>query len=107
MDLKLDLIWNARMPLLYGTLITLEVAFLALIVAMVLGLPIALMRSSRLKILNTPAFLYIQFFRGVSLYVLILWVFFGLAIAFGINFVKLCEYSENLRATTKILSVFL
>jgi His/Glu/Gln/Arg/opine family amino acid ABC transporter permease subunit len=66
--------------------VTIEVAFLALIVAMVLGLPLAMMRSSRLKILSMPAFLYIQFFRGTSLYVLILWVFFGLAIAFGINF---------------------
>lgn len=86
MDLRLDIIWNARSPLLAGTLVTIEVAFLALIVAMVLGLPLAMMRSSRLKILNMPAFLYIQFFRGTSLYVLILWVFFGLAIAFGINF---------------------
>jgi polar amino acid transport system permease protein len=84
-DIKFDLIWNARTPLLQGTLITLEVAFLALGVALVLGLPLALMRSSRHKILSVPAFLFIQFFRGTSLYVLILWVFFGLSIAFGIN----------------------
>jgi His/Glu/Gln/Arg/opine family amino acid ABC transporter permease subunit len=85
-DLKLDLIWSARNPLLYGTLVTMEVAFLALIVAMVLGLPLALMRASNHKIVSVPAFLYIQFFRGTSLYVLILWVFFGMAIAFNINF---------------------
>jgi His/Glu/Gln/Arg/opine family amino acid ABC transporter permease subunit len=84
-DIKFDLIWNARTPLLQGTLITLEVAFLALGVALVLGLPLALMRSSCHKILSVPAFLFIQFFRGTSLYVLILWVFFGLSIAFGIN----------------------
>lgn len=85
MDLKLDLIWGARGPLLSGTLVTMEVSFLALVVALMLGLPIAVMRSSRPKILSTPAFLYIQFFRGTSLYVLVLWVFFGLSIAFGIN----------------------
>ena len=85
MEIKFDLIWNARGPLLQGTLITLEVAFLALGVALVLGLPLALMRSSRRKFLSVPAFLFIQFFRGTSLYVLILWVFFGLSIAFGIN----------------------
>jgi His/Glu/Gln/Arg/opine family amino acid ABC transporter permease subunit len=84
-DIKFDLIWSARAPLLHGTLITLEVAILALGVALVLGLPLALMRSSKLKILSLPAFLYIQFFRGTSLYVLILWVFFGLSIAFNIN----------------------
>lgn len=85
MDFKLDLIWNARVPLLKGTLVTLEVAVLALGVALVLGLPVALLRMSRFKVVKLPAFLYVQFFRGTALYVLILWVFFGLAIAFGIN----------------------
>jgi His/Glu/Gln/Arg/opine family amino acid ABC transporter permease subunit len=85
MGLKLELVWNARGPLLLGTLVTLEVAFLALGLALVLGLPLAMLRSSRLKILSVPAFLYIQFFRGTALYVLVLWVFFGLAIAFNIN----------------------
>ncbi|MFZ5916455.1 MAG: amino acid ABC transporter permease [Chloroflexota bacterium] len=85
MDLRLNLIWNARAPLLHGTLVTLEVAFLALLVALALGLPLALLRASRFRALKWPAFLFIQFFRGTSLYVLILWVYFGLAIAFDIN----------------------
>ena len=86
MDLRLNLVWNARRPLLEGTLVTLEVAILALGVALVLGLPIALLRMSRFKVMSLPAFLYIQFFRGTALYVLILWVFFGLSIAIGLNF---------------------
>lgn len=85
MDFRFDIILGAWKPLLYGTLVTLEVAFLALIAALVLGLPLALGRASRLKVLSVPAFAFIQFFRGTALYVLILWVFFGLAIAFGIN----------------------
>jgi len=85
MDLRVDLIWNARQPLLYGTAVTILVALLALFAALALGLPVALMRSSRSKFLSLPAFLYVQFFRGTSLYVLILWVFFGLSIAFQIN----------------------
>jgi len=85
LELRLNLIWNARGPLLEGTLVTLEVAALALGVALVLGLPIALLRMSRFKAIKLPAFLYIQFFRGTSLYVLVLWVFFGLSIAFGLN----------------------
>jgi len=85
MGLRTDLIWNARIPLLQGTLVTLEVAILALIFALVVGLPIALLRMSRFKLLQLPAFLYIQVFRGTALYVLILWVFFGLSMAFGLN----------------------
>ncbi len=85
MTFRLDLVWNARAPLFSGMLVTLEVSLLALVVALVVGMPLALMRASRLKVLSVPAFLFIQFFRGTALYVLILWVFFGLAIAFGIN----------------------
>ena len=85
MDLQLDLIWNARGPLLRGTLVTLEVALLALGMALVVGLIIAVLRMSRFRILQIPAFLFTQFFRGASVYVLLLWVFFGLAIAFDIN----------------------
>jgi His/Glu/Gln/Arg/opine family amino acid ABC transporter permease subunit len=85
-DFRFNLIWGGRTPLLYGTLVTMLVAFLALILAVVVGLPIALARASRFKLLSVPAFLFVQFFRGTSLYVLILWVFFGLAIAFNINF---------------------
>jgi His/Glu/Gln/Arg/opine family amino acid ABC transporter permease subunit len=86
MTFKWDIIWKGRSLLFQGTQITILVALVALGVALVLGLPIALLRSSRSKILSLPAFLYIQFFRGTSLYVLILWIFFGLAIAFQINF---------------------
>jgi His/Glu/Gln/Arg/opine family amino acid ABC transporter permease subunit len=85
MDLRLDLVWNARTPLLEGALMTVWVALLALVVALLLGLPLAVLRMSRVKILQLPAFLYIQFFRGTALYVLILWVFFGLSIAIGLN----------------------
>jgi His/Glu/Gln/Arg/opine family amino acid ABC transporter permease subunit len=85
MTFRFDLIWNARAPLLSGMWITLEVSLLALFVALVVGMPLALARASRWKVLSVPAFLFIQFFRGTALYVLILWVFFGLAIAFGIN----------------------
>ncbi len=85
MTFRLDLVWNARLPLLHGTLVTIEVALLALGVALILGLPVALLRASRLPVFWLPAFLFIQFFRGTSLYVLILWVFFGLAIALDIN----------------------
>lgn len=80
MNLQWQLIWEAREPLLQGTLITLQVAFGGLLIALVLGLIVALLRMSALKAVSIPAFLYTQFFRGVSLYVLVLWAFFGLPI---------------------------
>ncbi len=60
-------------------------ATVAIIIAILLGLIVALMRLSRVKILRWIAFIYTQFFRGIPLYVLIIWVYFGLAIAAGVN----------------------
>ena len=85
MDFTVNLIWQARGPLLQGTLITLEVALLSLVVSLLIGLLIALLRMSQLKVVNAPAFLYTQFFRGTALYVLVLWMFFALPIATGIT----------------------
>lgn len=85
MELRLHLIWEARGPLLAGTLITLEVAFLSLVLSLVLGLIIALLRLSPYKLFSIPAFVYTQFFRGTALYVLILWLYFGAPIVTGIR----------------------
>ena len=46
-----------------------------------LGLLVAMSRLSRFPPLRGLAFIYTQFFRGVALYVLIVWIFFGLALA--------------------------
>ena len=71
--------------LLKGFGIAMACATIAIIIAIILGLVVALMRLSRVKIFRWFAFIYTQFFRGIPLYVLIIWVYFGLAIAAGVN----------------------
>ena len=61
----------------------------AIILAMIIGLFIALMRLSNSRILRAFAFVYTQLFRGVPLYVLVIWVYFGLAIVANINLPKI------------------
>ncbi len=85
-ELRYNLIWEARVPLWLGTLVTLRVAFFSLIVSLIIGFLVWRLRDSDKSILSIPAFLYIQFFRGNALYVLMLWVFFGLPILTGISF---------------------
>jgi His/Glu/Gln/Arg/opine family amino acid ABC transporter permease subunit len=51
-----------------------------------LGVAIALLRTSGLKLLSWPAFVYVQLVRGVPLLVFLYWVYFGLAIVTGIAF---------------------
>ncbi len=65
---------------------TLVVSALAMGVALVLGLIIALMRLSKRRALNIPARAYINFFQGSPQYVLIFWVYYGLAMLIDVNF---------------------
>lgn len=66
--------------------LTLLVSLVAMLVALVLGLIVALMRLSRSRVLNTPARAYITFFTGTPIYVLIFWVYYGLAMMINVNF---------------------
>jgi len=78
-------IWQSRVLLIEGFGIAMFSAVAGIILAIILGLIIALMRLSRFKILRGFAFIYTQLFRGVPLYVLILWIYFGLVYAVGID----------------------
>lgn len=65
---------------------TLLVAFVSMVVALVVGLIVAFMRISRYPILRMPAQAYINFFQGAPLFVLIFWVYYGIAMMTGVNF---------------------
>jgi len=78
-------VWSSMGILLKGFGLAMACATFAIIIAIIFGLIIALMRLSSVKSLKGFAFLYTQLFRGIPLYVLLIWVYFGLAIAVGIN----------------------
>ena len=67
-----------------GLVVTLRIAILSIAFSLVLGLVVALIRMMPGP-LGMIGFLYIQIFRALSLYVYILFVYFGLAAAFGLN----------------------
>jgi His/Glu/Gln/Arg/opine family amino acid ABC transporter permease subunit len=68
-----------------GLLVTVRIAILSVAFSLVLGLLVALVRMVPGPI-GVIGFVYIQVFRALSLYVYILFVYFGIAAAFGINF---------------------
>ena len=82
-------VWSSRTLLLEGFAIAMFCATAAIILAMLIGLFIALMRLSNSRFLRGFAFVYTQLFRGVPLYVLVIWVYFGLAIVANINLPKI------------------
>jgi His/Glu/Gln/Arg/opine family amino acid ABC transporter permease subunit len=71
--------------LVEGLIVTYQVAALAIILASVLGLILALMRLSPRRWLSFFAQAYIEFGRTLPLYVFLLWIYFGLAVALGIT----------------------
>ena len=71
---------------LVGAWIDVWITIISFALACVLGVAIALLRTSGLKLLSWPAFVYVQLVRGVPLLVFLYWVYFGLAIVPGIAF---------------------
>lgn len=75
-----------NLPLiLSGLPMTIAVSFLSMAIGMVLGLPLALMRSSERKVVRLPARVYISFMRGTPVLVFLFIIYFGLP-AVGIEF---------------------
>ena len=67
-----------------GLLVTLRIALLSVVLSLVFGLVVALVRMVPGPI-GFIGFLYVQVFRALSLYVYILFIYFGLAAAIGLN----------------------
>ena len=68
-----------------GLVVTVRIALLSVVFSLALGLVVALVRMTPGPI-GLIGFLYVQVFRALSLYVYILFIYFGIAAAFGINF---------------------
>ena len=57
----------------------------SMVLAVIGGLALAALRTSRLHWVRTLGFVLVQVLRGIALYVLVLWLFNGLAVATGIT----------------------
>jgi putative lysine/arginine/ornithine/histidine/octopine transport system permease protein len=75
--MDIDLMIESLPKLLKGTLLSLELVTLALVLGMVVAIPLALFRISRVPWLRTPAYCYIYFFRATPLLVQIFLIYYG------------------------------
>lgn len=78
-------IWEYRDWLLEGTLLTLRIAAISMLLAMVFALPLALARMARVGILSAIAQIYIAVMRAIPLLVFILWMYFGVTMVTGLQ----------------------
>lgn len=71
---------------LLGAWLDVWVTAISFVLACALGIGIAVLRLSGVRLLSAPAFAYVQILRGVPLLVFLYWVYFGIAIVVGLNF---------------------
>jgi len=69
-----------------GLSITIYVSIISMALALLLGLIIALLRISKVRVISLPAQLYINIFRAIPLFVFLIWLYYGLPIMIGFNF---------------------
>ncbi|HEX9364942.1 MAG TPA: amino acid ABC transporter permease [Candidatus Dormibacteraeota bacterium] len=74
-----------RFWLLEGVILSLKVASVSMLLAMALGLVVALGRMSPIWPLRTLASLYISVLRAIPLLVFILWMYYGVTLVSGLN----------------------
>lgn len=80
-----SLVWDNRAALLHGLRVALGVSLVALAVSLVGGMLVALLRMARAPFSWIGA-TYVNVFRGVPALVSVIWVYFGVSLAFGIDF---------------------
>ena len=73
-----DYIWDWLPEMAIASLQTLQLMVVSFCLACVLGMIVALLRISRFGFLRTIAKIYIGFFRGVPVLVILYWIYFAL-----------------------------
>ena len=66
-----------------GLIFSLKITLIAMVGGIIIGTLIAMMRLSRFKFLNVPAFVYVTFLRSIPLVMVILWFFLLIPILTG------------------------
>jgi His/Glu/Gln/Arg/opine family amino acid ABC transporter permease subunit len=98
-----SLLWDNRSILLNGLLVAIEVSVVALVLSVIVGLLLALMRMSKPP-LSWLAAVYVNIFRGVPALVSVIWVYFGLSLAIGVEF---STFQAGVIALTLLYSAFI
>lgn len=82
---RFDVVWNNLGFLLDGLGLTLLISAIALAASAVLGLGVALMRLSRVRIVSLTAASYSELFRDTPILVQLFWVYYVLPVLLGLR----------------------
>jgi len=86
MTLDWSVVWQYRGALLEGTLMTILLTVLTMLIAVPAGVMLALMRLSNSKPLSAVSACFVEFFRNLPLILVIYWAFYVMPVAIGVEF---------------------
>ena len=75
--MDLSIIWESLPRLLDGTVLTIQITALSLVIGLAFAVPLALMRLSRTPLIRLPVYGYIFYFRGTPLLVQLFLIYYG------------------------------
>jgi His/Glu/Gln/Arg/opine family amino acid ABC transporter permease subunit len=106
-EFQWDAVFANRDLLRHGLRNTLYLASISMSLATVLGMFLALLRTSRHAPLRWIATIYINVIRGIPLLVLIIWVYFGLPLFLGIDPQKFTSFRAGVISLTVFHTAFM
>jgi His/Glu/Gln/Arg/opine family amino acid ABC transporter permease subunit len=71
--------------LISGFWLTISISLTSILISLILGFLVAILGFSKNKFLRIINRIYIEFFRAIPLLVLLLWVYYGLPVVFGLT----------------------
>ena len=71
--------------LISGFWLTISISLTSILISLILGFLVAIVGFSKNKFLRIINRIYIEFFRAIPLLVLLLWVYYGLPVVFGLT----------------------
>lgn len=86
MKLDWSVVWQNAPALAQGTLLTIVLTVLTMLIAVPAGIVLALMRLSNLPLLSGASAGFVEFFRNLPLILLVYWAYYVMPIAIGVEF---------------------
>ncbi len=85
MTLNFAIVLKYQDALLLGLWMTLKLTLICIVLGCVLGFLLALARTSKSRVLQSLASVYVEFFRGTPVLVQLFWIFFCLPLVLGVE----------------------
>jgi His/Glu/Gln/Arg/opine family amino acid ABC transporter permease subunit len=103
MRLDWSVVWQNAPALAQGTMLTIVLTVLTMLIAVPAGILLAFMRLSNVKLLSGASASFVEFFRNLPLILLVYWAYYVMPVAVG---VELSAFATGLAALSLNVSAY-